>query len=156
VACSARIYMVRARPAWDSGSTAAEFFATALLLGPLFVRAMAVSDAPWIAWAAAGGGAAQLATEAMKFLWLARSESFELRAASLLLSGTLRRAFLTRLGILLAAGIVAPLECERPAPLAAAFLLALAGEFLGRWLFFVSVVPKSMAAAFSARTEGRA
>jgi len=156
VACSARIYMVRARPAWDSGSTAAEFFATALLLGPLFVRAMAISDAPWIAWAAAGGGAAQLATQAMKFLWLARSESFELRATSLLLSGTLRRAFLTRLAILLAAGIVAPLECERPVALAAAFLLALAGEFLGRWLFFVSVVPKSMAAAFSARTEGRA
>jgi DMSO reductase anchor subunit len=48
---------------------------------------------------------------------------------------------------------VAPLVCTHPASLAAAFLLALAGEFTGRWLFFVSVVPKNMAAAFSARTE---
>jgi len=153
VACSARIYVVRARPAWDSGYTAAEFFATALLLGPLFIRAMAVSHAPWLAWTAAAGGAAQLATQAVKFLWLARSESFELRASSLLLSGTLRRAFLMRLAILVAAGIVAPLAGGGPAVLAAAFLLALAGEFLGRWLFFVSVVPKSMAAAFSSRAE---
>ena len=153
VACSARIYVVRARPAWDSGYTAAEFFSTALLLGPLFVRATAVGDAAWIAWAAAGGGAAQLVTQAMKFLWLARSERYELRASSLLLSGRLRRPFLVRLGILVAAGTVAPLVCTHPASLAAAFLLALAGEFTGRWLFFVSVVPKNMAAAFSARTE---
>jgi formate dehydrogenase iron-sulfur subunit len=153
VACSARIYVVRARPAWDSGYTVAEFFATALMLGPLFVRATAVSDASWIGWVAAGGGAAQLAAQAMKFLWLARSDNFELRGSSLLLSGTLRRAFLMRLGILVSAGIVAPLLCARPAAIAAAFLLALAGELLGRWLFFVSVVPKSMAASFSNRTE---
>jgi len=151
VACSARIYMVRARPAWDSGYTATEFFATALLLGPLFVRVMVASDAPWIGWAAAAGGAVQLAGQAMKFLWLTRSETFELRASSLLLSGSLRRAFLLRMAILVAAGIVAPLVCTRTPALAAAFLLALSGEFLGRWLFFVSVVPKSMAAAFSAR-----
>ena len=38
VTCSARIYMVPARPAWFSGYTLAEFFSTALLLGPLFVQ----------------------------------------------------------------------------------------------------------------------
>jgi len=156
VACSARIYVVRARPAWDSGYTIAEFFSTALLLGPMFVRAMAVSDASWIGWAAASGGAAQLVTQAMKFLWLARAGNFELRASSLLLSGSLRRAFLIRLGLLVAAGIVAPLVCGRPASLAAAFLLSLTGEMIGRWLFFVSVVPKNMAAPFSAMREAAA
>src|ERR1022692_4266738 len=34
-----------------------------------------------------------------------------------------------------------------------AFAAALAGEWLGRWLFFVSVVPKNTAAAFSAKSR---
>jgi hypothetical protein len=33
--------------------------------------------------------------------------------------------------------------------IAVAFPMALAGEWLGRYLFFVSVVPKSIAAAFT-------
>jgi formate dehydrogenase iron-sulfur subunit len=153
VMCSARIYVVRARPAWYSGYTVAEFFATAFLLGPLFVRAMGVSGAPWVAWVAAAGGAMQLITQAVKFLWLSHSEIFELRASSLLLSGRFRTAFLARLGLLVAAGIVTPLAAPSGAVAIAAFLLALAGEWLGRWLFFVTVVPKNMAAAFSARPK---
>jgi formate dehydrogenase iron-sulfur subunit len=156
VTCSARIYIVRARPAWNSGYTIAEFFATALLLGPLFVRVTGVSDAPWIAWTAAAGGAAQLMTQAGKFLWLSRSEMFELRASSLLLSGRMRNSFLLRMGLLIAAGIAAPLAWDGPFATAAAFTLALAGEWLGRWLFFVAVVPKNMAAAFSARGKAAA
>jgi DMSO reductase anchor subunit len=148
--CSARIYVVRARPAWYSNYTLAEFFATALLLGPLFVRAMPVSGTPWIAWMAAAGGAAQLITQASKFLWLSHSETFELRASSRLISGRFRTLFLIRLGILLAAGIVAPLALHGSAIAVAAFVLALAGEWVGRWLFFVTVVPKNMAAAFPA------
>jgi DMSO reductase iron-sulfur subunit len=149
VTCSARIYMVRARPAWDSGYTAAEFFSTALLLGPLFVRAMGVEGAPWITWTGIAGAGAQLLTQTLKFLWLARSETFELRGSSLLLSGRLKRAFLTRLGILILSGLVLPLAAPSGAGAAAALLLALAGEWLGRWLFFVSVVPKNIAAAFT-------
>jgi DMSO reductase iron-sulfur subunit len=148
VCCSARIYVVRARPAWYSRYTIGEFCSTALLLGPLFVRATGVAEAPWTAWAAVGGGAAQLLTQAMKFLWLARSEEFELRAAALLLSGRLRRAFLARMGILIAVCVATPLADRAPAPIAI-LLLALAGEWLGRWLFFVSVVPKNIAAAFT-------
>ena len=148
--CSARIYVVRARPAWCSGYTIAEFFATALMLGPLFVRAMPVSGTPWIAWMAAAGGAAQLITQTSKFLWLSHSETFELRASSRLISGRFRTLFLIRLGILLTAGIVAPLALHGSAIAVAAFVLALAGEWVGRWLFFVTVVPKNMAAAFPA------
>jgi Fe-S-cluster-containing dehydrogenase component/DMSO reductase anchor subunit len=144
VMCSARIYMVRARPAWDSRYTMAEFFSTALLLGPALLGAMGVSDGRSMAWAAAAGGATQLVTQTLKFFWLSHSEEFELRASALLLSGRLRRLFLIRLAMLVAAGIVLPLI----GALAWSFALAIAGEFLGRWLFFVSVVPKNTAAAF--------
>ena len=150
VMSSARIYMVRARPAWDTQYTLAGYMATGVLLGPLFVRAMGVSEAPWTAWMAAAGGAMQLLTETLKFLWLSRSEQFELRASALLLSGRLRRPFLTRLGVLIVAGIVLPLTATGTWAAAGALLLALAGEWLGRWLFFVSVVGKNMAAPFSA------
>ena len=47
--------------------------------------------------------------QSLKFLWLARSETFELRAAGLLLSGRMRRHFLAYLGLLIGAGIVLPL-----------------------------------------------
>jgi formate dehydrogenase iron-sulfur subunit len=156
ITASARIYIVRARPAWNSGLTVAEFFATALLLGPLFVAAGGVASARWIAVAAAAGGASQLLTQALKFLWLSQSETFELRASSLLLSGRLRGAFLTRLGLLLAAGIVAPLVFRSSLAMGIAFGAALIGEWLGRWLFFVTVVPKNMAAAFSASSRAAA
>jgi DMSO reductase iron-sulfur subunit len=151
ITCSARIYIVRARPAWNSGYTVAEFFATAALLGPMFVRISGTFDARWLAVAPVAGAAAQLLTQTLKFLWLSRSDIFELRASSLLLSGQFRSAFLLRLGILIVAGILAPLLfASSTRAMAAAVVLALAGEWLGRWLFFVTVVPKNMAAAFSA------
>jgi DMSO reductase anchor subunit len=146
--CSARIYIVRARPAWYSSYTVAEFLSTAFLLGPLFVRAMHVGQAPWLAWTAVAGGAAQLVTQTLKFLWLSRSEQFELRGSALLLAGRLQRAFLTRLAVLIAAMLL--VNVLPPLPV---LLVALAGEWLGRWLFFVSVVPKNLAAAFT--TAGR-
>lgn len=152
VASSARIYMVRARPAWNSAQTMAEFFSTALLLGPLFARAMG-QDAPWTAWAGSAGALAQLSTQILKFLRLSQSEVFELRAASLLLSGRLRPMFLARLAVLAAVAVLAPAYSSQAAA-ASVFLLALAGEWLGRWLFFVSVVPKNTAAAFSATARG--
>jgi formate dehydrogenase iron-sulfur subunit len=149
VTCSARIYMVRARPAWNSRYTLAEFFSTGLLLGPLFVSAMGVSGEPWIAWTAAAGGATQLLTQTLKFLWMSRSEHFELRASSLLLSGRFHRLFLTRMGLLVIAGIAAPVSAPFGISSIAILTIALANEWLGRWLFFISVVPKSMAAAFT-------
>ena len=153
VTCSARIYVVPARPAWFGGYTVAEFYSTALLLGPLFVlallQALHVPVAPWVRTAAVAGGAAQIVTQLLKFLWLSRSESFELRASSLLLSVRLRNPFLTRVAILAVAGVVLPLVSVSGWTLAATFGLALAGEWLGRYLFFVSVVPKNIAAAFT-------
>jgi DMSO reductase anchor subunit len=150
VTCSARIYMVRARPAWFSGYTLAEFFSTALLLGPAFVHLMNPHAPRAVLLVSVAGAAAQLITQAGKFLWLSRSEAFELRSSSLLLAGRLRSLFLLRLAILIVAGIVAPLACSSIAALDCAFAAALFGELLGRYLFFVSVVPKNIAAAFAA------
>ena len=149
ITCSARIYIVRARPSWCSGYTTAEFFATAILLGPLFVRAVSVTEYPWLDWVAAVGAASQLGIQTMKFLWMTRSEVFELSASSMLLSGRLQKFFLTRLAILIVAGMILPLVFSFTGSSILALVLALGGEWLGRWLFFISVVPKNMAAAFT-------
>ncbi len=154
VTSSARIYVVRARPAWFSAYTLVEFYATAVLLGPLFVQILLVqilggAIPSWVRLAAVAGASTQFLTQLLKFLWLSRSEVFELRASSLLLSGQLQNLFLTRLAILAVGDVLLPLVAARGWMIAVAFALALAGEWLGRYLFFVSVVPKSIAAAFT-------
>jgi len=153
ITCSAHIYIVRARPAWFSGYTIAEFFATALLLGPAFVHALIPGVPAAVLLASVAGGAAQLIAQSGKFLWLSRSEAFELRSSSLLLSGRLRALFVMRLGSLIAFGIVIPVTTASPWLVDAAFVMALADEFLGRYLFFVSVVPKNIAAAFASSSR---
>jgi formate dehydrogenase iron-sulfur subunit len=149
ITCSARIYIVRARPAWFSGYTVAEFFSTALLLGPAFVHMLDPRVPAAVLLASVAGGAAQLIVQSGKFLWLSQSEVFELRSSSLLLAGRLRALFVTRLAILVVAGIVIPMTAASPLFIRVAFAAAFAGELLGRYLFFVSVVPKNIAAAFS-------
>lgn len=152
ITCSARIYMVPARPAWNTRYTIADFFATALLLGPMFVWAASSrgGDAAWLTRWAIAGATAQLLTTGLRFLWLARSERFELRASALLLSGRLKNLFLLRMALLIGAGVVLPLAARSAGGAVAAVALAVIGELIGRWLFFVSVVPKSVAAAFLA------
>jgi DMSO reductase iron-sulfur subunit len=147
VTCSARIYIVRARPAWFTGYTFAEFFSTVLILGPAFVRLMNPAAPVAVMWVSIAGATAQLVTQTGKFLWLSRSETFELRSSSLLLAGRLRNLFGLRLGLLVVAGILLPAMGAIPV---ASFFALLAGELLGRYLFFVSVVPKNTAASFAA------
>ncbi len=149
IMCSARIYTVRARPAWFRAYTPAEFYSTALLLGPLFVELVNGGVPLWVRIAAIAGASVQLLTQLLKFLWLSRSEAFELRASSLLLSGRLRDLFVTRLVLLPGVGVALSLAATRGWILAAAFAASLIGEWLGRYLFFVSVVPKNIAAGFA-------
>jgi DMSO reductase anchor subunit len=156
ITCSARIYIVRARPAWNSPYTIAEFFSTALLLGPLFVVALEPGAPAWLRWAATAGASSQLLTQLFKFLWLSRADTFELRGSSLLLSGRLRSLFVTRLSVLVLGGVLLPLIARSGWQLTIAFLAVLAGEWLGRYLFFVSVVPKNIAAAFTSGERSHA
>ena len=98
ITCSARIYIVRARPAWFSGYTVAEFFSTALLLGPAFVHLLDPHAPAALLLASVAGGAAQLLVQSGKFLWLSRSETFELRSSSLLLAGRLQSSLCLAVG----------------------------------------------------------
>lgn len=147
VTASAFIYLVPARPAWNHKWTPVDFYLTALLLGPLFLGLMGIATP---AAAVAAAGAAQLLNQLVKLLALAGSDEFELRASARLLTGELRNLLLARIGLLVAGGIVLPLLTLPHAPLAA-FVLALAGETVSRYLFFVSVVPKSVASTFTGR-----
>ena len=136
------------RPAWNTPLTPVHFGLTAATLGPLLASAVGAGDARWLAVATATMAGAQLVVVALRFLRLTATDSVELRASGRLLSTTLRSRLLLR-GILLALGAIAlPLFTSNPAALWAAFLLALAGETLGRYLFFVSAVPKHMAAPY--------
>jgi hypothetical protein len=119
------------------------------MLGPLFVQMLDGSVPSWVRIAAIAGASSQLITQLLKFLWLSRSEVFELRASSLLLSGRLQNLFVIRLAILGLAGVALPLVATAGPIIGMAFAGALAGEWLGRYLFFVSVVPKNIAAAFT-------
>jgi len=144
VTASAYIYLVPARPAWNHRWTPLDFYLTGLLLGPLSLALMGIGVP---AAAVAAAGAAQLLNQLLKLLALAGPEEFELRASARLLTGEFHNLLLARIGLLLAGGIVLPL-LHAPA---AAFVLALAGETLSRYLFFVSVVPKSVASTFTGR-----
>jgi DMSO reductase iron-sulfur subunit len=142
------LYLVPGRPAWRTPYTVAEFVLTGLLLGPLFVASLGVSSSvlPVVGAAAA---IAQLLNQIAKFVALMRSEEFEKQASARLLSQELARPFLVRLVLLVAGGVALPLAGW----MTAGSLLALAGELLGRYLFFVSVVPKNMALSFFEHAE---
>lgn len=149
VYCSARVYTVPARPAWNSRYTPFEFFATTLALGSLLVRAAGIHHYRAFALATAAGASIQLAIQIAKLFWLAQGpEGSEHRLSASLLIDRLRKPFLLRLALLLIGGIILPLIADSTGILALALLLALSGELIGRWLFFVTVTPKNIASAF--------
>jgi DMSO reductase anchor subunit len=149
VTASAYIYRVPSRPAWNTPFTLVQFYLTAGTLGPLFAAAVgAAGDPGLLGIAAATTAGAQLITLALRFFKLTASDSIELRASGTLLATTLASRFVLR-GVLLALGAIAlPLFTAHPAVLWVAFAAALAGETLGRYLFFVSAVPKHMVAPY--------
>ena len=126
ILCSARIYMVPARPAWNTWRTMAEFFLTALVLGGNSRVAI-------------GAAIAQAILQIAKLLAMRRSAEFELRQSARLLGHDFRGLFALRIAALLIA-------CWLPAP--ARIAVALASEIAGRYLFFVTVVPRNVAATF--------
>jgi DMSO reductase iron-sulfur subunit len=138
VTASAFIYLVPARPAWNNWHTLADFHLTGLVLGPAFLRALGV-DVP-VALIATFA-TLQLLNQLVKLLRLVRSDEFELLASARLLSQDLKTVLIARLALLVVGGIGLTLAGFA----IPALLLALAGELAGRYLFFVSVVPRNMA-----------
>ena len=153
VTASACIYRVPSRPAWNTPFTLVQFNLTAGVLGPLFAAAVGAGDRRSLALAAAAMAGAQVVLLALRFFRCIASDSLELRGTARLLSTVLARQFVMR-GVLLGAGaVVVPLAATSDAGIlvcVAALCLALVGEILGRYLFFVSVVPKHLAAPYVA------
>jgi len=155
VSASACIYRVPSRPAWNTPFTLVQFNLTAGILGPLFAAAVGAGQTRWLAVGAAAMAGGQFLLLALRFLRCIASDSVELRGTARLLSTVLRPALLARGGLLAFGAVVLPLlaGASNVAPLVImtlALLLALGGEILGRYLFFVSVVPKHMAAPYLA------
>ena len=150
ITASACIYLVRARPAWNSKHTVADFFLSGAILGPLFAANIGAGSGRLLTVITVAAAAAQLLNNAMRFLRQNASESLERQSTARLLSTVLASRFLLRGALLIAGGIALPLLSSSHVGLAFAFVFALAGEILGRYLFYVSVVPKNIAASYIA------
>ena len=148
VTASAYIYRVPSRPAWNTPFTLVQFVLTAATLGPLFAAASGTGNPRWLGLAAATMASGGLVTLALRFFRLSAADTVELRASARLLATTFSSHLVVR-GVLLAVGAIAlPLFTSHPVVLWIAFALALGGETLGRYLFFVSTVPKHMVAPY--------
>ena len=150
VAASARIYMVPARPSWNRASTMIAFQLTGLVAGVRLIPALGLGGDPWVSGLAAAASVAQLLN---MWRWqrdMAASKSEELRASARLAGGVLWPV--RRLAIVLAAGALIALPFSGVASLA----MAIASEVAGRYLFFTSAVPKTMASTFLKPLEARA
>lgn len=149
VGVSARLYLAPGRPAWNTPFTIALFFATAAFLGACGANVLThgTGDARGLVLLA---GLCTLAVEWARMLWLYRSPVHELRGAWQLLTSTFAVELATRCVLPLTAIALLPFAERGPIAVAVA-VLALAGEFVGRYLFFVSVVPTNMAREYLAQ-----
>jgi formate dehydrogenase iron-sulfur subunit len=145
---SARLYVVAARPAWNSVHTILEFYLCAAFTGPLLASLFIPSPRHTLIHAAAGGAVALVVQQTIKIMWLRSSSVFELRAAGELLRYRLFPKFALRLCALAAMVLVLEFLTANLWLRALCLLLAAGTELLGRYLFFVSVVPKNMAAPY--------
>jgi formate dehydrogenase iron-sulfur subunit len=146
VGASARLYLVPGRPAWNSPFTIMEFFLTAALLGSAGATILSGAS-PVTQSATMFAGIATLLVGGLKIVWLARSEVHELRGVSQLLFTVLSTRLLLRY-VLLGTGLfLLPFAKSHwtSVPIAIAMIT---GEFVSRYLFFVSVVPTNMATEY--------
>jgi DMSO reductase anchor subunit len=148
VTASAYIYRVPSRPAWNTPFTLVQFHLTAAVLGPLFAAAVGTGHATWLGLAAATMAGTVLVVLAVRFFRLSASDSVERQGTARLLATTFAWRLVVRGGSLALGAIALPLATAHPAALWLAFTLALGAEVLGRYLFFVSVVPRHMAAPY--------
>jgi formate dehydrogenase iron-sulfur subunit len=145
VYASARLYMVAARPAWNTLHTIVEFYLTAALTGPLAASLFTPTPRYLLAYASAGCALLLVVQQTAKMLWLRRSGTFELRASGELLRHRLFSLFTTRIGGLAVIALVLMFSARDLWMRALCLAATIALELLGRYLFFVSVVPKNMA-----------
>ena len=117
-------------------------------------------DSAWLRWRKHPGGhifvdashsfvagIAILLVGGLKIVWLARSEVHERRGAYSLLFTVLCNSLLLRFALLSAGLLMLPFAQSRWTAVPVALAL-MAGEFVGRYLFFVSVVPTNIATEY--------
>ena len=148
VAASACIYLVRARPAWNTRYTIADFFLTGTLLGSLLAASVGIGDRRGLLILAVVAAGGQILNQTARFFQLMASDSLEMKASANLLSTVLASTVFLRGALLLLGGVVLPLLLPNALGAYLSLAAALGGEGLGRYLFFVSVVPKNMAASY--------
>ena len=148
VGASARLYLAPGRPAWNSPFTIFEFFATTLLLGASVANLLEVSTKDTRLIAVSGVFAVM--NLAGKFAWLTCSSRQELCKSWQLLSTALFNKLLLRVS-LLTAGLWLGISGQTFWVRTLALTVLVTQELLGRYLFFVSVVPTNIASGFLSR-----
>ena len=144
---TSRIYLVPGRPSWNSPLTIGDFFLTGATLGPLLVATLGTRVDRVLLTAAAAAALAHLLLEVWRLVGFVRTDDYERRATARLLAGPLAPLLLLRLGLLAAGALGLPALGYTGTGLA----LATAAALTGRYLFFVSAVPKNMAMPFLQR-----
>ncbi len=161
VYASARLYLVPARPVWNSRRTPAAFFATAAATGPLLAllcldRARLPVTWMYVLLAVAGVGTLAQVTVQVRLLRVVRSrDDRQHRGTAELLDGRFSGMFSARLATagaglaLLAFTATAPLGgAASGGRLVTATAVIALGELAGRYLFYVTVVPFRVAGSF--------
>src|SRR5215207_5831259 len=135
VYASARLYIVPGRPAWDTPLTVVRFFGTALALGPALTGHLGV---------AAVGAVLSMGATAINWLRLQGNERQPWWGAARLELHWFQPWTVSRF-VLGVAGTVAAIA---GAPPAIVFVALAVSEAIGRWLFYVTVVPLNMPGSF--------
>ena len=149
VYASACIYRVESRPSWNSPATLVQFLLTTFLLGGLFAAAAGIPGVGL--WRAVTIGAAAALVIVLVVLQRRRSASalIELRGSARLLATTFRTLAFARMACLVVGGLLVPLVTDSAVGLGAALVMATCGELAGRYLFFVTAVPKHMTTPYT-------
>jgi Fe-S-cluster-containing dehydrogenase component/DMSO reductase anchor subunit len=161
VYASGRLYLVPARPVWNSWRTPVAFFATAAATGPLLAYFALDRSRVANGWlvalvaVAAAGTVAQVAVQAHLATAVRRGTDRQHQGTAHLLLERFGGRFQGRLALavvalmLLAGALLEPLAGPAAAGrVGAAVVVVAGGELLGRWLFYVTVVPFRVAGSF--------
>jgi DMSO reductase anchor subunit len=128
--------------------TLVEFYLSAGLTGALLAALFLPITQDTLIRVAASCSLGLALQQLVKATWLLRSRVFELRASGELLRYRLMPWFAARFCGLAAIGVtIPPLRHDRWV-LVVCLAVSIGLELMGRYLFFVSVVPKNMAASY--------
>jgi formate dehydrogenase iron-sulfur subunit len=149
VGASSRLYLVPGRPAWNSPLTLAEFGSTTALLGAcaaniLTHAAMSAREAVFVSCILA------LFFVVLKLVRLARSRVHELHSSWQLHTEMFPNQMLFRIALLCIGAALLPFASQTWIQMVI-FVSMMCGESIGRYLFFVTVVPSNMASGYLAQ-----